>query len=154
MKLYRFSPMKSEKDLLKSVKYVVTQNTKLCEKTIGKRLKISYITIFSHYENEYKILEKILNKIGKYYNENNGLRVVVNKPIRIGSNLITHIRVRKPDPYRKQVGCTDFDVNYGEFKGQYLGSKHLRLIERKDYEMIEFYHPDFDVLGYVVSKAV
>ncbi len=154
MKLYRFSPIKSEKDLMKAIKYISIQSTKLCKKTIGKELKISYLTVFSHYEKEYNSLENILNKIGKYYNENNGLRVTLNKPIKVGKNVITHLRVRKPDPYRKQVGCSDFDVNYNEFKAKYLGVKNLRLIERSDYEMIEFHDPGFYVLAYAVSKPV
>jgi hypothetical protein len=81
--------------------------------------------------------------------------VVLYGPIKVGDNLITHLRIRKPDPYRMQVGCNDFDFDdYNNFKSRYLksGKQNLRLIERSDYEMIEFWNPDFDVLAYVLSK--
>ena len=29
---------------------------------------------------------------------------------------------------------------------------NLRLLVRPDYELIEFWHPDFDVTGYVLSE--
>ncbi|MBI4895580.1 MAG: hypothetical protein HY831_03745 [Candidatus Aenigmarchaeota archaeon] len=83
MKLYRFSPINSEAQLLKAIKYTTLQTTKLCKRVIGKDLPISYLTIFSHYEKEYNFLIKLLNKIGKYYNENNGLRIVLNKPVSV-----------------------------------------------------------------------
>ncbi|MBI2232344.1 MAG: hypothetical protein HYU56_00315 [Candidatus Aenigmarchaeota archaeon] len=91
--------------------------------------------------------------MGDYYNENNGLRVRLKKPINVSGHSILFLRIRKPDPYRMQVGCNDFVVeNYKTFKKGYL-TKHtqnLRLIERPEYEMIEFFHPDFDVLAYIV----
>jgi hypothetical protein len=155
MKLYRFSPIKNKNELTKAARYVSTQTTKLCKKTIGKSLPISSLTIFSHYESEYKQLCKILYSLGDPYNENNGPRVVLYGPIKVGDNLITHLRIRKPDPYRMQVGCNDFDFDdYNNFKSRYLksGKQNLRLIERSDYEMIEFWNPDFDVLAYVLSK--
>jgi hypothetical protein len=56
-----------------------------------------------------------------------------------------------------QVGCNDFEVqDYKKFKAEYL-PKHpsnLRLIERPEYEMVEFFDPDYDVLAYVVSKSI
>jgi len=149
MKLYRFSPIRNEAQLLKAVKYVAVQNTKLCRKITGKEFPMSSLTIFSHYDYEYEKLVIILQKIGKYYNENNGLRVALHKPIKVGKHSITHLRIRKPDPYCMHVGCGDFDVNYYEFKKKFSG-KGLRLITGRN--MIEFFDPDFDTLGYVVRS--
>ncbi len=154
MRLYHFSPIKNQKQFLLAVKYIATSNTKLCKSVIGKKLPINSLTIFSHYPKEFEQLTKYLYKLGKRYNENNGLRVRLNKPINVGSNVITYLRVRKPDPYRMQVGCNDFIVeNYKVFKNTYLKAqaKNLRLIKRQEYEMIEFFDPEFDVLAYVVN---
>ncbi len=93
--------------------------------------------------------------MGAPYNENNGPRVALHEPIIVDSNTITHLRIRKPDLERPQVGCNDFDVeNYEAFKTEYLSKfpEYLFLIKRPEYEMIEFRHPDYDVLAYVVSK--
>lgn len=149
MKLYRFSPIKSEKQLMKAVKYVVSSNRKLCRKITGKEFPISSLTIFSHYDDEYEKLIQIMQKIGKYYNENNGLRFVLSKPIKVGKNSIMHLRIRKPDPYRMHVGCSDFDTDYDEFKRKFSGNG-LRLIAGR--EMIEFFDPDYDTLAYVCGE--
>ncbi len=113
MKLYRFSPIKNEKELITVIKYVAKQNTKLCKKAIGKILPITSLTIFSHYQDEYQRLVGILHKLGKLYNEHNGPRITLHKPIKVTGHTITYLRIRKPDPHRTQVGCSDFDVeNY------------------------------------------
>ncbi len=155
MQLYRFSPIKDEKQLREAVIYVAENTSELAKKIIGKSLPIKSLTIFSHYSGEFEDLAKIVKTIGNFFNENNGPRVTLKESISVGENTITHLRIRKPDPYRMQAGCSDFEVpNYDTFKNDYL-SKHsnsLRLIERKDYEMIEFFDPDFDVLAYIVSK--
>lgn len=154
MRIYRFSPIRSERKLVKAVKYVAAKNSKLCKKTIGKKLAIKYLTIFSHYPDEYDGLLEILRKSGRLTRTNNGFRVVLRKPIENDGHSIWHLRIRKPDPYRMHAGCSDFVVeNYKRFKKSYLKKtrKNLRLIKREKYEMIEFFDPDFDVLAYVVS---
>lgn len=155
MRLYRFSPIVNEKQLIRAVKYVAIQTTRLSKKAIGKTLPISSLTIFAHYPSEYEKLVKLLYKLGKLHDENNGPRVILRKPIDVKNHIIKYLRIRKPDPYRMQVGCNDFDVeDYRAFKNKHLKirSQKLCLIKRPDYEMIEFFDPDFDVLAYVVSK--
>nr|AQS33672.1 hypothetical protein [uncultured archaeon]AQS33716.1 hypothetical protein [uncultured archaeon] len=153
MKHYRFSPIEDEKHLLDAVRYVVEHASDLCDKTIGMRLPISSLTIFAHYSDEYDKLIKIVKKLGKPFNENNGPRIELSKPIKLSGNIIRHIRIRIPDPYRMQVGCCDFDVkSYDPFKKKYLKCKNLRVIKRPEYEMIEFFDPDYDVLAYIVSN--
>jgi len=157
MNLYHFSPIKNKKQLLEAVKYVVVQTTKLCKKSIGKELPITSLTIFSHYTEEYKNLVKIALSLGKLHNENNGPYVYLKNPLKVGSNTIKYLRIRQPDPYRMQVGCNDFNVeDYQSFKRKYLtkDQKNLHIIKRPDYEMMEFFDPNFDVLAYVVSKEI
>lgn len=155
MQLYRFSPIKDIGQLQEAIIYVATKTSELAKKTIEKKLPISSLTIFTHYPDEFGNLKKILLTLGTLHDENNGPRVLLNKPIQAGDNLIKYLRVRNPDPYRMQVGSNDFDVpDYVTFKNNYL-SKHpnsLRLIRREDYEMIEFFDPDYDVLAYIVFK--
>ena len=150
---YRFSPIQSKEALLKAVEYVATTTTELAKKVVGEIFPIQSLTIFSHDRLEYEILIKILADLGTPYDENNGPRMTLHQPIVVGNNTITHLRIRKPDPDRPQVGCNDFETDYDSFKNEYL-AKHpdnLRLIKRPTYEMIEFSVPEFDVLAYVVS---
>ena len=155
MQLYRFSPIKNEKQLREAVIYITEKTPELAKKIIGKTLPVKSLTIFSHYPDEFGKLSEVTKIIGNFVNENNGPRVTLHEPIIVGGNTITNLRIKKPDPYRMQVGCNDFDVpEYVTFKNEYLSkhSNNLRLIERKDYEMIEFFDPNFDVLAYVISK--
>jgi hypothetical protein len=157
MNLYRFSPIQNKEKLLEAVTYVAMQTSSLCQKVIDQVFPIFSLTIFAHYPDEYEMLTKLLHEMGEPFNENNGPRVLLREPIKVGEHTITHLRIRHPDPYRMQVGCNDFNVpDYTDFKEKYLISHpdHLRLIERKEYEMIEFFHPDFDVLAYVVSGVL
>lgn len=149
------SPLKNISELLQVVHSVAENSTRLSEEIIGTSFPIHSLTVFSHSEKEFKFLKELLNTMGAPYNENNGPRVVLHEPIIVGDNaVITHLRIRKPDPDRPQVGCNDFDVeDYEAFKTEYLSRfpENLFLIERPDYEMIEFRHPDYDVLAYLVS---
>jgi hypothetical protein len=147
--------MRNTGDLLEAIRYIVENSTRPSEEIVGKALLIHSVTIFSHSESEFETLKTILSTMGSPYNENNGPRVTLHEPIVVGKNVITHLRIRHPDLERPQVGCNDFDVeDYEAFKAEYLSKfpENLILIQRAEYEMIEFRHPDFDVLAYVVSK--
>jgi len=151
---YRFSPIETKEKLIEAARYIVSQTSALAQKAVGISFPITSLTIFSHSQDEFENLIKIQNELGDFYNENNGPRVALREPIIAAENRITYLRIRKPDPERPQVGCNDFDTDYESFKNQYLAAhpNNLRLIKRPDYEMIEFFDPDFDVLAYVVSR--
>ncbi len=153
-KLYRYSPIKNENTLLIAVHYVSEQSTKLCKKVIGREFPINPLTIFTHYPDEFEFLKNAVLKMGTQFEYNNGPYVNLSRPIKLIHNEFTQLRIRNPDPYRSQVGCCDFLVpDFREFKNKYLkGNPNLRVIERPEYEMIEFFDPDFDILAYVCSN--
>lgn len=155
-KLYRFSPIATRQSLLETVNYVVSETTKMCQKITSKEYPISSLTIFSHYIAEFETLQELLLEMGELKAENNGPYVKLRSPIKLQLNELIFLRIRKPDPYRMQVGCSDFEVpDYEQFKSEFLDGKNgLRLIQRPEYEMIEFFDPDFDVLAYVLSKPL
>ena len=153
MSLYKFSPIMSEATLIEAVHYVIDQEALLSSKAINQVLPITYLTIFAHYMDEYDNLVKIIERLGDISDANNGIKSKLHSPIMAGNQEIRELRVRKPDPYRMQVGCCDFGIaDYNAFKDGHLeNNKNLRLIERPDYEMIEFFDPDLDVLAYIVN---
>ena len=156
-KFYRFSPIKTQEQLLESIRYIDSQATELSNKIIKKEYPLSSLTVFSHYADEFEVLKKILLGMGDQQTENNGPYVKLTNPLVLRGNALKFLRIRKPDPYRMQVGCCDFNIpNYDDFKANYLktNTSKLRLIERVDYEMIEFHDPDFDILAYVISKPL
>jgi hypothetical protein len=150
---YRFSPISNRDELFDAVDYVTKQALLLSQKAIDQELPISYLTIFAHYETEYDELVSMVKELGELSEANNGVKVLLNEKIANRGQSIGQLRIRRPDPYRTQVGCCDFSVqDYADFKQTNLANnKNLRLIERPDYEMIEFFDPDFDVFAYIVS---
>jgi hypothetical protein len=153
MSLYKFSPITSEAALREAMHYLIGQEALLSSKAVDQILPITYLTIFAHYTDEYDDLVKIVEDLGDVSDASNGIKSKLHDPIAAGGQEIHELRIRKPDPYRMQVGCCDFGAeDYQTFKNAHLnGNNNLRLIERPDYEMIEFFDPDFDVLAYVVS---
>lgn len=168
MKLYRFSPINDELALLETVEYVAKEATKLLFRLQGYTLPIKYVTVFAHYEDEYKLLLEIAGKLGKKEPTNNGFKFLLTKPLKTNPghlevdgkkqnivHTIESIRIRKPDPHRMQVGCCDY-----EFDGDYVGiwstdiyeSNYVRRIVRSDIDMVEFFDPDVDVLAYIVGS--
>lgn len=147
--------IQSQKELIGAVEYIASETSKMSLKILGKTFPIKSLTVFAHSQSEFELLIGILAKMGKPYNYNNGPRVELYKPIEAGKNLITHLRIRKPDVERPQVGCNDFETNYENFKKEHL-PKHrdvLNLVKRLEYEMIELHDKDFNVLAYVVSNT-
>ncbi len=143
----------SQKELEEVVRYIALETTEMLQKVIGESFPIKSLTVFAHSQSEFELLTEILKEIGKPYNYNNGPRVELHEPIEVGESSIDHLRIRKPDPERPQVGCNDFEVDYTTFKNEYLSQhpNNLTLIERPEYEMIELHDKEFAVLAYVVS---
>lgn len=150
-----YKSIQNQEELIEVVKHVATETLRMAQKVVGKGFPIKSLTVFAHSQPEFELLTEILAKIGKPYNYNNGPRVELYEPIEVGEDRITHLRIRKPDPGRPQVGCNDFEIDYEAFKSEYL-SRHpenLSLIKRIEYDMIELHDPEFNVFAYVVSKT-
>lgn len=150
MHIYRYSPIEDLETLHTAIEYVAVEMMVLLSKATDQDFPIEYITVFAHYQDEYERLVALLPQLGEVSEANNGVKVTLTEPL----FQVSKIRIRKPDPYRMQVGCGDFAVpSFNDFKETFLHqSKFLRCIERPEYEMIEFFDPDIDVLGYVVSN--
>ena len=167
MKLYRFSPINNEVDLLKAVRYIHFACYKLCKQSFGKYLpNAGNIGIFCHYEDEHKRLTKIREKLTERSDNLNQKYFRLHKPITIPKKgdipetTYTYLYIRKPDPYRSQVGDVDFYLEpkkYKKLKTEMLKGKKVkgaRVFDRPDLDMIELYDPDSDALGYVSTEKM
>lgn len=155
MQLYRFSPIESKDTLFEAVAYIVRKSAELSQKIVGSLLPISSVTVYAHYPREYEYLCSLVKTLGHSVGENIGPRVVLYEPIVVDGYRVTHLRIRTPDPYHTHVGGNDYDIeDYINFKNVHLAThpNNLRLLIRQNYELIEFFDPDFDVLGYVLSE--
>jgi hypothetical protein len=174
MQLYRFSPIEDEEHLVDAVVYIARQATKLRFRVVGEASDglIESLTVFSHFPREFETLKGIVSNLGEPYNDNNGPRIMLHQPILVecgsvevnGKIILIHssvklLRIRQPDPYRTQVGCCDFTDDFSTYTSLISDRpsssfKSPRLINRSDYDMIEFFDPEIDVLAYVLSKQI
>ena len=156
MKLYRFSPISTDQSAQVALEYIDEQLRKLSELVIEEYLPVNTLKIFAHYEEEYMFLKEWADCLGE--NEDDGSStsyyVKPSTPMTGNKDPIEYVGIRVPDPYRAQVGCGDYVVgNFDEFKEKYLGkSPYIRQVSHQKYEMLELFHPDIDVLGYIVKE--
>ncbi|HUW21786.1 MAG TPA: hypothetical protein VMW41_03880 [Candidatus Bathyarchaeia archaeon] len=150
MKLYRFSPIKNETQLLEAIKHIHFECYKLCKQSFRKYLpNAGNMGVSCHYEGEYKKLIKIRERLTekseivnqKYYR----LRkpIVIPKKGEVPETTYTYLYIRRPDPYRYHVGDVDFYLepeNYKKLKEEMLKGKKVkgaRVFDRPDLDMIE-----------------
>lgn len=150
------SPIGSKEDIIKIVQLIAEKVEHLVSKTIGRELPITYVTIFGKHPHQYNRFVEWASELGTKSEANNGFRFELKEPIQTAGGLVKSIRIREPDVYRSQIGCADVQVeDYLKFKSEELPkhSENLRLIERPEYDMIEFFDFDNnDVLAYVLSN--
>jgi hypothetical protein len=151
---YRFSPIEDFEQLTDAATYVVELTQVLAESVAARRFPIHYLTLFTHYQSEYADLCQLLTRLGHTNLTNNGIRASLHHPLALAGQEITELRVRRPDPYRMQVGCCDLDVPaYASFKAAHYTpeSPTVRLVPHQECETLELTAPGFDVLAYVVG---
>lgn len=122
--------------------------------------------IFCHYEEEFLRLKKIREELTFPSDNPNQKYFLLREPIvipaigEIPSTTYTHLYIRRPDPYRAHVGDVDFYLpleEYQELKQSlvdWIKIEWARILDRKDLDMIELYHPDVDVLPYVSTDKM
>ena len=167
MNLYRFSPIKNEEQLQEAIKHIHLSCYKLCMQSFGKYLpNAGNIGVFCHYDGEYEFLTKLREQLTVASDNFNQKYYRLHKPLVIPSTddipetTYTYLYIRKPDPYRYQVGDVDFYLEpekYDELRKSLLDGvkiKGARAFERSDLDMVELYDPDVDALAYVSQKSM
>jgi hypothetical protein len=159
MKLYRFSPISNEKECLEALEYIDLKLRELAGLVLEEKLPVNTLKIFAHYEDEYSFLRQWVDGVGARDEDNISSTSYYVKPstlTKVNEDSIEYVGVRVPDPYRGQVGCGDFVVgNFEDFKAKHLNkSPYIREVSHQRYQMLELFHPDSDVLGYVVKEEV
>lgn len=167
MKLYRFSPIKDEQTLIKAIEYTHFGCYELCKQSFGVYLpNAGNIGIFCHYDHEYEYLTQVRKKLTIASDNYNQKYFKLIKPITVAAKddvpetVYDYLYIRRPDPYRSQVGDVDFYLDpkeYLKLKKEMLDGKQVpgaRVFDRPDLDLIELYNPDYDALGYVSTETM
>jgi len=136
------------KEFNKIISYLVNKGTELIEKhTSETNLPIEFACIFCQNAKEYEEFTKIINDLGKIVQDTlTGYTYQLNKPIETVAGKLELVKIRKPDPTRKERGDTDFNTNYPEFKKKYQNRIGFELVERDNFEMLRLSDPNSDVM--------
>ena len=149
--------------MMKAVEHIHYGCHDLCKKAIGKYLPVAgTIGIFCHYDEEYEFLTQVQAKLVDFTNSVNGKYYRLLNPFVIPAKgdipeaVYTNFYIRKPDPYRHQVGDLDFYLESDTFSMLKKSLTDRALIEgariipnRPDLDLVELFNPDVDVLGYI-----
>lgn len=167
MILYRFSPIKNKDELFETIKYTHFACYQLCKQSFDSHLpNAGNLGIFCHYNDEYERLTAIRREITEPSDNPDQKYFKLYEPIvipaqdNVPETTYTYLYIRKPDPYRYQVGDVDFyleQVQYDELKLSLIEGKEVngvRLFPRNDLDMVELYNPDIDALGYVSTNIM
>ncbi len=153
MNFYRFSPITSEKSFNEAITYITIKLDTMSQQLFQTKLPITTLKLFAHYPDEYEYLLTLINHMGSPapFNSETSSYVKVNKEIR--EHAVKYVGIRIIDPYRLQVGCGDYEIPYfADFKRKWLDTSPW--IREFSNDMLEIWHPDFDVLGYVVQPLI
>lgn len=135
-------------NLISVIYYIVNKSTEL-KATIPEAFSapIEFTCVFTHTERDYKKSLKQISELGKVVeNTPTGLTYLLNKPLETISGPLFLVKIRKPDPTRKEVGDADFNTNYKELK-KYQNNPKFELIKRETFEMLRFSDANFDVMA-------
>jgi hypothetical protein len=167
MKLYRFSPIKNESELLEAIEHVHFSCFELCRQSFDKYLPIAgNMGVFCHYDAEYESLIELRKQLTEASENVNQKYFKLYQPVVIPAcgdvpeTTYTFLYIREPDPYRSHVGDVDFvleEENYQELKKSLQDGrviKGARIFERPDLDMVELHDPDIDALGYVSPREM
>lgn len=167
MSLYTFSPIQTKGQLVEAVRFTHFACYRLCKQSFGEYYpNAGNIGIFCHYDNEYETLtawrkemtEASDSFLQKYFRLHEPIAVPAKDDI--PETTYTHLYIRKPDPYRHQVGDVDFylpEDTYKTLKQSMLDGRVVpgaRVFDRPDLDMIELYDPDIDALGYISTNKM
>src|SRR6185312_10605842 len=122
MKLYTYSPIQSKDELIDAITFTHFACYQLCKQSYGSYLPNSgNIGIFCHYDDEYAWLTGLRKELTEVSESFLQKYFRLHKPIVIPAKgdvpetAYTHLYIRRPDPYRHQVGDVDFYLPEGQY---------------------------------------
>lgn len=132
------------------IQEIVSQAYQLKETIIDEASPVNYACIFAQSEEKYAMLIEATKEISIIIAIETTMGPVFKiHPLETIAGKLQLLKIRKPDPQRPEQGDADFTLqDYLRFKKEHLGKAWYTLIERENFEMIEYQDPDSDVLVY------
>ena len=142
-------------DLKNIVKNIVAQADTLKHQLFSDLSSVNYACIFCQTDDEYRSFLEMAKQIGKVVHDTKAGPVFQIEPLPTVAGVLPLLKIRKPDPNRPERGDADFTLsNYDEFKKEHINQKGFKLIDKGDFEMIEYKSPDSNVLVYFSNPTL
>lgn len=161
---FRFSPIRSNEQLLEAIRYTHFACFELLKRNFGKYLPVAgNIGIFCHTDDEYQFLTSVRKEMTDVSDNWNKKYYRLHEPITIPARddvpttQYTYLYIRKPDQHT-EVGDVDFVLNqkeYSELKGSLLRGERMNGIEimdRPELDLLRVFDPAYDVLSFIGKK--
>lgn len=117
--------------------------------------KVGYCCVFSQSESEYAELGLAIKVFGRVAQDTPTGFTYLISGIQTDAGLLRILKIRKPDPTRKERGDADFSLeDYAAFKEFAVARSGFSLITRPKTEMIELIDPQFRVRAYFSNPPV
>lgn len=166
MKIYRYSPIQDEAQVMEAIRHIHFACHALCKQSMGRFLRVAgNVGVFCHYDDEYISLKKLQTELTDLSKSVYGKYFRLYKPIIIPTKddipmtTYSYLYIRKPDSKKPQVGDIDFYLEpekYTKLKQSLLDGKIIKgaraLLNRPDLDLVELYDSDIDAWGYIGDK--
>ena len=148
--------MAAMKDLISIINYLVDNTVRMKnEFTDAVDAPIEFACIFCQSNEEYKRFTVEIQKLGKIVQDTStGFTYHLDKPLETKAGILNLVKIRKPDPQRKERGDTDFNTHYQRFKEKYENKPRFELVRREEFEMLRLSDPSYSVMVCFSSKPL
>ena len=149
-----FSPITTPERLATAIEHVASQSLSLGHTILGRQFAIDTICFFAHSAEEYDFLQAAVKSRGNPSPLSHGPTLYVETDFKVAGQRIQLFGVRRPDPTRPWIGYGDYPLNEAEYAA--VRDAHNPFIREitsgAGKALLQFEHPDFDVLGFGVRK--
>ena len=142
-------------DLKNIVKDIVAQADELKRRLINEPAPVNYACIFCQSDDEYASFLELAQQLGNVVQNTEAGPVFQIEALQTVAGNLKLLKIRKPDPARPERGDADFTLtNYDEFKKDRLNRDGFQLIDKGEFEMIEYKAPNAKVLVYFSNPTL
>lgn len=149
---HSFSPIVTNERYNTALEYVAAETLLLARKVLDREVSIDTICFFSHTPEEYAFLEGEVRSRGEISRFSHDPTLYVDTDFMVVGQHIKIFGVRKPDPTRPWVGYGDYPLSDSDYDALCSTANPFvrRITSGIGQSLLQFEHPDFDVLGYAV----
>ena len=136
-------------DLRTIVNKIVTESVLLKNKyTNATNAPVEFACVFCQTDQEYKIYTGEIKKLGEVVQDTTtGFTYLFNIPLKTQAGPLSLVKIRRPDPLRKERGDADFNTNFNEFKNRYINESNFQLVKRDQFEMLRLSESGNEVMA-------